>query len=459
MAITTPHSKVVQSALSCLKQAADIKRYWLAYSGGIDSHVLLHVLAKHQHQFSDIKFSAVHINHALNPQADQWAEHCRKVCDELQISYIDIDVDATPLAGESPEAKAREARYQAIIRLIREGDCLLTAHHQDDQVETLLLQLMRGSGPKGLAAMPQWANFGAGNLARPFLDVRREDLHAYAIANKLKWIIDESNLDTKFDRNFIRHEIVPKLAQRWPSLAQTISRSARYCAEAVELLEDAAERYLLEINPDQLPYLSVRKLVQLTKAQQRNVIRHWINQHHMNTPSSTQLEQVIEQMLSAAPDSMPKVSWEGCEVRRYRDQLYVLPSLQPLNVEQVIPWNIVNPVFIEGIGELSAISSVGAGVAKKYVSPDRVSIQFRQGGETIQPVGRTQHHALKKLFQEQGIPPWIRERVPLIYINDQLAAVGEMFISQQFQAAEGEDGYIFQWESEFESTTVQVTDL
>jgi len=459
MAITTPHSKVVQSVLSCLKHAADIKRYWLAYSGGIDSHVLLHVLAKHQHHFNGIRINAVHINHALNPQADQWAEHCRKICNELQVSYIDIDVDATPVPGESPEARAREVRYQAILRLIREGDCLLTAHHQDDQVETLLLQLMRGSGPKGLAAMPQWTSFGAGSLARPFLQVRREDLHAYALANKLKWIIDESNLDTKFDRNFIRHEVVPKLAQRWPSLAQTISRSARYCAEAVEILDDAAEQHLKGINPDHLPYLSVSNLVQLSKAQQRNVIRYWINQNHMNTPSSTQLEQIIEQVLSAAADSTPIVSWEGCEVRRYRDQIYILPTLQPINVDQVIPWDIANPVIFKGIGELKAISSISSGVAKKYISPDSVNIHFRQGGETIQPVGRTQHHALKKLFQEQGVPPWIRERMPLIYINDQLAAVGDMFISQQFQAAEGEDGYIFQWESGFEPNTAQVTDL
>ncbi len=459
MAIAAPHSRVVQSALSCLKQVADVKRYWLAYSGGIDSHVLLHVVAKHQHQFSGIKINAVHINHALNPQADLWAEHCRKICEELQISYIDIDVDATPIPGESPEAKAREVRYQAILKLIREGDCLLTAHHQDDQVETMLLQLMRGSGPKGLSAMPQWARFGNGHLARPFLNLRREELHAYAIANKLKWITDQSNLDTRFDRNFIRHEIVPKLAGRWPSLAQTVSRAARYCAEAVEILDDAAKRYLREINPDHHPYLSVSKLLELTKAQQRNLIRYWINVHQMNTPSSTQLEQVVEQVLLAAPDSMPKVSWEGCEIRRYRDQLYVLPSLQATHNDQVIDWDLVNPVIIDGVGELSAISKSNTGVAKKYVSSDNVTIRFRQGGEAIQPVGRSEHHSLKKLFQEQGVPPWVRKRIPLVYIGDQLAAVGDMFISRQFQAQDGEDGYIFQWESTLPLKTAQVTDL
>ena len=449
MPITTSHSKVVQSVLSCLKQAVAVKRYWLAYSGGIDSHVLLHVLANHKHHFDGVKFTAVHINHALNPRADQWAEQCRKASEELHVPYIDIDVDATPVSGESPEAKAREVRYQAILRLIRKDDCLLTAHHQDDQVETLLLQLMRGSGPKGLAAMPQWTDFGAGHLARPFLQVRREDLHAYAIANRLKWIDDDSNLDTKFDRNFIRHEIVPKLSQRWPSLAQTISRSARYCAEAVEILEESAEHHLQIINPDRLPYLPVEKLVQLSKPQQHNVLRYWINQNQMHTPSSTQLEQIVEQMLSASPDSSPKVSWEGCEIRRYRDQVYILPNLHPVNFEQVISWNVDDVINVEGTGELRAIPSCGVGVARRYITPDNVSIHFRQGGETIQPAGRTQHHALKKLFQEQGVPPWLRERTPLIYVHDQLAAVGEMLISQQFCAAEGEDGYIFQWERAF----------
>ncbi|WP_455208965.1 tRNA lysidine(34) synthetase TilS [Kaarinaea lacus] len=459
MVIATPHSKVIQPVLSCLSETHGIKRYWLAYSGGIDSHVLLHVLANHQYVFSDAKFHALHINHALSPQADQWAEHCRSTCEQLQIPFIAIDVDATPRSGESPEARAREVRYQAIGRLIKPHDCLLTAHHQDDQVETVLLQLMRGSGPKGLAAMPQWAGFHSGHLARPLIQVRREDIHAYAVANKLKWITDESNLDTKYDRNFIRHEIVPRLSQRWPSLAQTVSRSARYCAEAVEILDHDAQHVLRQINPDGLPFLPVSKLVQLSKAQQRNVLRYWIHQHGMNTPSSTRLEQVIEKILHAAPDASPKVSWGGCEVRRYRDQLYIMSTLPVVDADETMTWNIANPVVIQGIGELTARPAVGGGIGKKYVNCNQLTIRFRQGGESIQPVGRSQHHALKKLYQELGIPPWVRERTPLIYIDDQLAAVGDLFISQQFSADTGEDGYIFQWESGYRPETAQVTDM
>jgi len=459
MAITTPHTKVIQSVLLCLSAAPGIKRYWLAYSGGIDSHVLLHVLANHQHIFGDAKFQAVHINHALSPQADQWAEHCRLTCERLQIPFIDIDVDATPRPGESPEARAREVRYQAIERLIKPDDCLLTAHHQDDQVETLLLQLVRGSGPKGLAAMPEWASFHNGHLARPLIHVRREDIHVYAAANQLKWITDESNLDLKFDRNFIRHEIVPRLTQRWPSLAQTISRSARYCAEAVEILDHDARQVLESINPNAQPYLPVSRLLQLSKAQQRNTLRYWIHQHGKNTPSSTRLEQVTEQLLHAAPDASPKVGWQGCELRRYRDQLHIMSPLPSVNADEALEWNIAHPVVINAIGELSARPAVGAGVAKRYVSDSNLSVRFRKGGESIQPAGRPQHHTLKKLFQERGIPPWIRDRIPLIYIDDQLAAVGNLFVGQQFSAENGEDGFIFQWESKILLESAQVTDL
>jgi len=436
-----------------------IQRYWLAYSGGIDSHVLLHVLSSHQHIFGDAKFQAVHINHALSPQADQWAEHCQLTCERLQIPFIAIDVDATPRPGESPEARAREVRYRTIERLIKNDECLLTAHHQDDQVETLLLQLMRGSGPKGLAAMAQWSSFFAGHLARPLIHVRREDIQAYAMANQLKWVTDESNLNLRFDRNFIRHEIVPRLTQRWPSLAQTISRSARYCAEAVEILDHDARHVLEEVNPNGLPCLSVSRLLQFPKSRQRNTLRYWIHQHGMNTPSSTRLEQVIEQLLHAAPDASPKVGWEGCELRRYRDQLHIMAPLSPVNTEERIDWNIEHPAAINGIGQLSVRSAVGEGVAKRLVAGKRVGVQFRKGGESIQPVGRQQHHTLKKLFQESGIPPWIRDRTPLIYIDGQLAAVGDLFIDQLFHAQSGEDGVIFQWESGISRVSAQVTDL
>lgn len=446
MALTTPYAKVVGSVLSCLQPAVNINRYWIAYSGGIDSHVLLHVASAQQHHFPHASFHALHINHALHRKADQWAEHCRRVCEQINIPCLVLDVDATPAVGESPEARAREVRYQAIKKLIKEGDCLLTAHHQDDQVETLLLQLMRGSGPKGLAAMPQWAVFGAGHLARPLMEVRRDDIHSYAVANKLNWINDDSNLDTRYDRNFIRHEIVPKLLQRWPSLAQTVSRSARYCAESVEIIDDAARQQLEKINPGHSAWLPVSGLKRLSTVQQKNLLRFWIHQRGLNVPSSAQLQQILDQVLLAAPDSEPCISWDGCQVRRYRDQLHVMAPLPAAPAKQSIPWDIRQSLRVEGMGELVARRASGHGVAARLVSGDNVSVGFRRGGESMQPTQRQQHHTLKKLFQEHGIPPWVRERAPFIYIDGQLAAVGEWFVSHPFAAQNSEDGYVFQWE-------------
>lgn len=447
MALKSPISQLVQSVLTSLSEIDDVARYWVAFSGGIDSHVLLHVLASNRHQLGDVDLQAVHINHGLNIQSDQWAERCQSMCEQLKTGFVAIDVDATPRTGESPEARARSARYDAIARLIRPGDCLLTAHHQDDQVETLLLQLMRGSGPRGLAAMPEVANFESGIIARPLINVRRESIRSYAVKHQLKWIDDDSNQDTRFDRNFIRHEVIPRLQQRWPSLSQTVSRSARYCAEAAEILEASAREALAKINPEGNESLSVSGLEQYSRVEQKNIIRYWIHSKGLSTPSSVQLDQVIEQVLTAAVDATPRLIWEGTEVRRYRDGLYAFSPLENVDTEQAIEWNLDEPLRIENAGTLMAIGGRGNGIAKQYISGAEVVVSFRQGGESIQPAGRKEKHALKKLFQDNGVPPWIRERTPLIYIGDELAAVGEMFVSDKFHARDGEESFNFQWES------------
>jgi tRNA(Ile)-lysidine synthase len=447
MALKTPISQVVQSVLECLTNLSDVNRYLVAFSGGIDSYVLLHVLATHRHQFADVDLLAVHINHALNINSDQWAARCQTMCEHLKVGFVGIDVDATPRSGESPEARARAVRYEAISRLFRTGDCLLTAHHQDDQVETLFLQLMRGSGPKGLSAMPEVSVFNDGLIARPFINVRRDAIQSYAVKHQLKWINDDSNLDTRFDRNFIRHEIIPKLQQRWPSLSQTVSRSARYCAEASDILESVARKAIDKINPYGSETLSVSALQEYSRAEQKNILRYWIQSRGLNTPSSSQLDQVVEQVLTAAVDATPRLTWEGSEVRRYRDKLYAFASLKEVDIDQPILWDLKQPLELDSMGTLEIVEGVGEGVARKHVKNNILTVDFRKGGEAIQPVGRKEKHALKKLFQESGVPPWIRERIPLIYIEGELAVVGGMFVSQKFHAQDSEDSYIFQWKS------------
>ena len=453
MALKSPISELIKSVLSNLSEIQDVNRYWVAFSGGIDSYVLIHLLANHRHQLGDIRLQAVHINHSLHENADQWAERCRKMCEDLKVDFVGIDVDATPRTGESPEARARTVRYEAISRLIRQGDCLLTAHHQDDQVETLLLQLMRGSGPKGLSAMPKVTVFNDGLIARPLIDTRRDVIQAYAVTQQLKWIDDDSNRDIKYDRNFIRHEVIPKLQQRWPSLSQTVSRSARYCAEAKEILEKSAQTALENINPDNSDGLSIDALQQYSLVEQKNILRYWFQLKGLSTPSSVQLDQLVEQMLTAAVDAMPRLTWEGCEARRYRDRLYAMPQLDDAIPQEPLLWDLTQPLDVEAAGILSAENAVGRGVAKKYIDQP-LTVSFRQGGEKIQPAGRKEKHALKKLFQEAGIPPWVRERIPLIYIAGELAAVGDLYISQQFHATENEDSYIFQWQSQVRGVSV-----
>ena len=294
--------------------------------------------------------------------------------------------------------------------------------------------------------MPEISSFNEGLIARPLINVRRDAIQAYAVKHRLKWIDDDSNQDIKYDRNFLRHEVIPKLQQRWPSLSQTISRSARYCAEASEILEKTAAAALERINPYGSDSLSIPGLQQYSIVEQKNILRYWFQLKGLNTPSSAQLDQVVEQILTAAVDATPRLTWEASEVRRYRDKLFAFPQFIETIPEDPMEWDLKQPLDVNSVGTLNVVGSVGEGVARKYINHP-LTISFRQGGEKIQPVGRKEKHALKKLFQESGVPPWIRERTPLIYIDGELAAVGGMFIEQKFHAADGEDSYIFQWTS------------
>ncbi len=237
----SPQSALVEHLFRALSVYRDIKRLWVAYSGGRDSHVLLSLLAAIRARLEPVELHIVHVNHDLSPNAAKWAQHCAMVCQALKLPYQALNVDATPMVGESQEAAARNARYQALEQLLVAGDALCTAHHQEDQAETLLLQLMRGAGPKGLAAMPESAPLGEALLLRPLLGVSRDTLCSYAQTQGLEWIDDESNFDTRFDRNYLRREVMPRLKKRWPAAAQTVSRSAAHCAKASHTLQSVAK--------------------------------------------------------------------------------------------------------------------------------------------------------------------------------------------------------------------------
>lgn len=419
------------------------RRFLVAYSGGLDSMVLLHALVKLRPQLAG-ELIAVHINHGLQASAGDWATHCEAVCRSLDVPLIRVDIRLEIEKGESIEAVARQARYAAMQKQMVKDDLLLTAHHQDDQAETLLLQLMRGAGPSGLAAMPQVAAFGPGWHGRPLLGFSRAQLQYYAQEEGLSWIEDSSNRDERFDRNFLRQQVMPLLAGRWPAMARTLSRSARHCAEAQRLIDGLSESDLARIADGEC--LTLPGLTELPPPRQRAVLRAWIRQRGFPLPDTARLDRLQREMLEARGDRMPMVHWPGVEARRYRDRLYLMPPLQPHDVGITVDWDGEAPLLLpSGLGRLEVETGLG-GIDPKQWGTAPICVRFRQGGERLQPKGRRHSHSLKALFQEQGIPPWQRERIPLVFVGDQLVVVGDLWIAQSFAAKDVNEGLRISWD-------------
>ena len=416
----------VQSARTCV----------VAYSGGIDSHVLLHLCHS-----AGLPVRAVHIHHGLQLEADAWDAHCQDVCSNLGIAYKCIHVDANPAAGESPEDAARNARYRALENDLDRDEVLLTAHHQHDQAETLLLQLMRGAGAAGLASMPVIKPFGKACQLRPLLDFTQPQLKHYADEHKLVWIEDPSNADTSYDRNYIRKEIMPRLIQNWPHANQALSRSAGLQQETLEIIEAMAAIDLAAVSTQQRNAVSISKLRQLPQARQYNVLRYWINAAGLDKPRRNILQEIIGSVLPAAEDATPQVLWGHTEIRRYQDSLYVLQAVNSHDIHHVYAWDGEQPLYIETLNlELRLEQTAARGLRQDDVARG-LTVRFRQGGEQIRPHGRQHTHSLKKLMQEAGIPPWQRNRIPLIYINHELACVCGYWVAEAFSVSDDQQGW------------------
>jgi tRNA(Ile)-lysidine synthase len=433
-----------QSLLAALPAPRGLRRYWVAFSGGLDSLVLLHALAALREQLGDMEVRAVHVDHGLSPNAGQWRAQCARHCETLGVPLVVRRTDAAPRPGESPEAAARAARYGILATLVAAGDCLLTAHHQDDQAETLLLQLLRGAGPKGLAAMPALTPFARGWHGRPLLAFRRDALLAYARQHELQWLEDESNFDTGYDRNFLRHEILPRLKQRFPGAAATLSRSARLCAEAAEVLADSARRDLATVRLDE-GVLSISALRGLGEARSALLLHEWIGQQGLHIPSAAQTAAIWHEVINAAEDACPLVCWAGGEVRRYRDGLFVQAPLPAHDASRVFAWDLRGELAIPGLGRLGTETVVGQGLDMARLAGKILRVGFRQGGESLRPCGRAGRHSLKHLLQEWGVPPWRRDRLPLLWCDDALIAVADLCLSHDYCVAAGQRGLGLTW--------------
>ena len=414
-------------------------RLWLAYSGGVDSSVLLHILANNRENLVS-ELTAVHVNHQLSPDADTWASCCRSICEKTNIEFKIITINAKKIKGFSQEAHAREMRYAALENVIGKGDLLLTAHHKDDQAETLIQQLMRGAGPEGLAGMPEIKKYGHGWLARPLLEYSREQIRDYAEHHGLIWIEDESNQDTNIDRNYIRTHVIPCLQQRWPSTVDVISRSASHQADVINILKEIAEHDIENNSGDKLNILNIVDLKKLSDTRMRNLIRYWLKKNGHQPASTTVTEIIIKELIYAGDDRMPSIRWHETEIRRYRNNIYVMKPLTELHLDTPLSWNLDKPLDYD-YGRLVATQVVGKGIRSELVNNNLIEVRFRTGGETIRPAGRKETHKLKKLFQDSGVPPWQRDRVPLLFIDGKLAAVTGYWIDESFIARGTEPGW------------------
>src|SRR3990167_1927919 len=410
--------------------------FWLGYSGGLDSHVLLALCAEY-HRMTPIQLNVIHINHGLHHHATSWALHCAKECETYGFKYIERVIQLKFNSGDSLEAVARHERYTTFASYMNEGDVLLTAHQQDDQAETVLLQLLRGAGLKGLAAMPAINSFRSGFHARPLLNFPRAVLQAYAKQHQLSWIEDPSNDDTRLTRNYIRKEILPRLKNRWPSATNLLARSASHCSEAQVLLEEIIVIEWLKVIGSRVNTLSVKKLLYLDKAKQRLVLRAWFNRLGHPMPDMKKMTSICESVLPAKNDRMPCIRWQQTELRRYRDDLYLIPRLLPHDSCQVVDWGLTQPLLLPGLGELCASLAEGYGLRADI---KHVSLRFRCGGE-VYCLGKRGRHYLKNLFQEWKVPPWERNRIPLIFVVEQLVMVLGYYLAEEFAATGHKMGY------------------
>ncbi len=410
----------------------DQTHFCVAFSGGMDSHVLLHTVAQLLDGNNQARVRAVHINHGLNPDSDYWAQHCEFVCDSLGVPVVikKVLVDENP---EGPEAGARAARYAAFAEHLMPKEQLLLAQHADDQAETFLLQALRGSGPDGLASIPRKRTFAGGYMARPFLNCFRESLLDYAQKQSLSWIEDPSNADTRFDRNFLRQEVLPLLQQRWPSAAQTLSRSAARSAAASQTLLGLAQEDLDVVRIRGSNELSVSEVNVLPRERAFNVLRLWVRQAGLRMPRLQDLSEVMSSLIAARADSTGIVNVRDYEFRRHRDRLYLLEphtDSGPYEYEWLPPFNNLYIAEIDMTLRASECREQGIELPESA----RVVVKNRAGGELIKLGEPAFHKAVKKLLQESAVPPWKRDAIPLLYVNERLAAVWKIAVAVDFRS-------------------------
>jgi tRNA(Ile)-lysidine synthase len=400
----------------------------VAFSGGIDSTVLMQALVNLKQQLPHLQLRAIYIHHGLSANADNWAAHCQQQCQIWQVPLIIEKVKLDRQAGNIEE-QARNARYQAIYHHLHHNETLCTAQHLDDQCETFFLALKRGSGPTGLSAMP----IENGNHLRPLLTITRAQIEAYAKHHQLNWIEDESNQDDHYDRNFLRLKVLPHLNQRWPHFSQMVARSAELCQQQEALINELLLADFKQATTEQ-GQLCLTPLFGYSEYKRNAILRMWFRSQQINMPSQQQLALIWQTVALAKEDANPQFILHNKQIRRYQNQLYLLPLYQ--NIEsQMLNWDLTLPLTLpDNVGQLQVNYQPPLPCRLPHAD-EQVTVRFHAQGQ-LQIVNRKGSRAIKKLWQEHHIPPWMRTRIPMVYYNEQLICAVGAFVTEQGKGAQ-----------------------
>lgn len=415
----------------------------VALSGGLDSVVLLHLaLAWQRQRLQPHTLRAIHVNHGLQSQSNSWASVCQQICDRLAVPLDIVPVAVQGDSGKGLEDAARDARYAAFERNLRSGEALLLGHHADDQAETQLYRMMRGSGLAGFAAMPECRLLGQAQLYRPLLSQTRQALAELARESDLLWIEDPSNANDHYDRNYLRNRVLPILKRRWPDASERMERNARHGREAVMLLNELAEMDAACIVEASTGDLLLEPLLELSEPRQRNFIQWWLRTSGLPPLGEKQLLNALPEFLAARTDGAAGISGSGFVIRRYNGRAMVLNQALLAHRPESTLWQPPGELSW-GAGQLVAERSEGEGLVP---FGSGFTVRSRQGGEHI-VLASGQRQPLKKWLQGRRIPPWERAALPLVWQADVLVAVGDLWIHPGYRAPAGQSGWVIRWQS------------
>jgi tRNA(Ile)-lysidine synthase len=424
------------------------RRILMAYSGGIDSTVLLHALSR---IVSPAQLVALHVDHSLNNNSSIWANHCAQVCQQLGIMIHTTVQNCSMKAGEQ---EARDLRYRWFTKQVKVNDVLVTAHHRDDQVETIIYRLTRGSGLRGLVGIREKRSYGQGDLVRPLLTVSRSEIYAYARSNNLVWITDPTNVDCSFDRNFIRHKLLHNIEERWPSSRTSIYRTAEHLRQTLSLLDEIAnddyEAIWEEASNCRLGNhgrMNIDKLANLTEARRENLLRSWLDREGYRAPRSKQMDELWRQSQVAAQERTVLLQWKDAQFRRYQNCIYLLPQQSTEFQPEAVTWRPETRKSFAALNvELSLNKRCNGPLRIRTAACDLIELKWSRGQALLKPTGCQYRKHVRKLCQELHVPPWERWRLPLMYRAQLLIGMPGVCIADEFAARPGEPGFVVEIE-------------